>query len=97
MIIPIDDNQRVKSTELCWQLERRHVPGPNATKREVTWKPVGYYSSFYKALQDALNREIRQHPAYGVKEAIQACEELTEKYQRLYDREIRAVSKMEAA
>ena len=88
MIIPIDENTRIKGTEACWQLEYRTVVKSGKTAGEESWSPAKYCSSFRSALSQALQREIRTHPAEGIAAALEAAESLSIKYAAILDSNI---------
>ena len=67
MIIQIDENTRIKGTEHCWELQRiRNYKG------EKRWEPHKWFITFRQALDEAVHREIRLHPARDLAEAIEA-------------------------
>ena len=75
MIITIDNRIRIKSTEYSWQVEyRRRKNG------ELFWQPKTYHSSFGQAVSAAVQREIRNHPASTVSEALKAVDAIGRKY-----------------
>ena len=80
MIIPLDDQLRIRGTENCWQLERLRN-----TKGESAWKPYKYFTSVDSALHSAAQREIRTHPAQTTAEALDACNRVTHKYAQIFD------------
>lgn len=83
MIIPIDDNQRINSNELSWNLEVLHVPAKEG--KAPYWKTVKYYTSLSDALSRACSREIRLDGAEGLVEAFAAATRISEKYSRVFD------------
>lgn len=83
MIIPIDDNWRIKGTSMCWQLEKK-----KKLKDSFEWKPQKYFASFEMALSEAAQREIREHPAVGIDAAIKAVEQVCARYGAQFDVEI---------
>ena len=81
MIIPIDENQRIKSSEYSWNLEVRHTP----KEKEPYWKAIKYYTTFSQALREACAREIRLDGAETLAEAFAAATRLSEKYSKIFD------------
>jgi len=82
VIIPIDESRRIKGTEMCWQIERFH---PASEKTEARWVPFKYYASFSQALSAAYQMDVRVAPAEGIKEALSACDSLSQQYGKIFD------------
>ena len=80
MIIPLDDKHRIRGTEQCWQLEATKI-----VKGEIQWRPFKYFNSMDSALRAAAQRELRVTGAYGVTEAIAACDQILSKYAEIFD------------
>ncbi len=80
MIIPINDDVRIRGTEHCWQLERSRL-----VKEQTRWTPFKYFSDLGQAVSAAGQREIRLHSARGLKEALQAIDEIAARYNKLLD------------
>ncbi len=79
MIIPLDDELRIRGTEHCWQLERLRN-----TKGESAWKPYKYFTSVDSALHSAAQRELRVYPAQTIAEALDARRRVTHKYAQIF-------------
>ena len=86
MIIEIDEVQRIRGTDTCWQLERLRTIQAGKNKGGTKWVPEKYHSTLGCALSEALQREIRTHPAHTITEAIKAAERLCAKYAAIFDR-----------
>jgi len=84
MIIQIDDGTRIKGTESCWELQR--IRNRNG---EPSWQPYKWFTTFGSALEEAVHREIRIHPAHGLSEAILAVAETVQRYEQLIPSEYR--------
>ena len=84
MIIQIDDKTRIKGTSHCWELQSYRP-----YKGGMKWEPFKYFPSFRQAVADAVHREIRIHPAYGIAEAILAVAVIVRKYEELIPSEYR--------
>ncbi len=84
MIIPINDDVRIRGTEHCWQLEK-------AVKREgqTEWQAFKYFVSLSDAVGAACGREIRLHPADCLNDALQAIDEIAARYNKLLDDALR--------
>ena len=67
MIIPIDPLTRIKGTERAWELQKVRT-----RNGQPTWEPYKWFTTFRSALDGAVHREIRLHPAVGIAEAIEA-------------------------
>jgi len=80
MIIPIDEEIRIRGTAECWQLEK-------AVKRkgEREWKAFKYFQTAAEAVGAACGREIRLHSATGLTDALQAIDEIAARYNELLD------------
>ena len=84
MIIQIDEKTRIVGTEMAWELQRlRNYKG------DKKWEPYKWFVSFRSALEDAVHREIRLHPANTLSEAIDAVAILVQKYEKLIPSEFR--------
>ncbi len=80
MIIPIDDTTRIRSTTMSWQYERLEKRrGGNE------WRPQKYYGSLASALEGALEQELREDPAHGIVECLNAAKRITAKYAALFE------------
>ena len=78
MIVQLDPKTRIVGTERAWELQR-----PRISKGAEVWVPYKWFTSFGSALQAAVHREIRVHPAYGLSEAIEAVSVLVRRYEEL--------------
>lgn len=84
MIIQLDSKTRIVGTNRAWELQRRR--NYKGAKR---WEPYKWFSTFRSALEEAVHREIRIHPAHGLSEAILAVAETVQKYEELIPSEYR--------
>ncbi len=84
MIIHPDEKTRIAGTERAWELQR-----PRMSDGKKRWVPYKWFTSFGLALQEAVHREIRVHPANGLSEAIEAVSSLVQKYEELIPSEFR--------
>ena len=80
MIIPLSKEYRIRGTADCWQLERSRL-----VKEQTRWVPFKYFSDLGQAVSAAGQREIRLHSARGLKEALQAIDEIAARYNKLLD------------
>ena len=84
MIIQLDSRTRIVGTNRAWELQRtRNYKG---NKR---WEPFKWFTTFRSALEEAVHREIRMHPANGITESIQAVADVVQKYEELIPSEYR--------
>ena len=91
MILPIDDESRIRSTENSWQVEYRHK-----RNGEDAWQPKTYHGTFGQAVGAAVQREIRNNPAQSLTEAIEAVNQIAARYESAIDHAIaRAESRVE--
>jgi len=84
MIIPIDKKTRIVGTENAWELQRTRT-----RNGELSWEPYKWFTTFRQALEEAVHREIRIHPAHGLSEAISAVSGVIQKYEKLIPSEYR--------
>ena len=84
MIIPINAEIRIKGTETCWELQR-----VRSKKGQQVWEPFKYFSTFRQALEEAVQREIRRHPATTLSDAIRAVSNIVQKYEDLIPSSVR--------
>ncbi len=84
MIVQLDPRTRIKGAERAWELQRSRT-----RKGEMTWEPYRWFQSFGSALDEAVHREIRIHPANGLSEAIEAVSALVRRYEELIPSEYR--------
>ena len=84
MIVLIDSNNRIKGTKRAWELQKLRT-----YKGGQTWEPYQWFTSFGSALQNAVHREIRIHPAADLSEAIKAVSVIVQRYEQLIPSEYR--------
>ncbi len=84
MIIQIDQKTRIAGTERAWELQR-----PCNRKGKQNWEPYKWFTSFGSALEAAVHRDIRLHPANGLSEAIEAVSAIVHRYEQLIPSEYR--------
>ena len=80
MIIPLSEEYRVRGTEHCWQLEKRRV-----RKAKHEWEAFKYFQTFGEAVGEACRREVRLHPANSLADAIEAVDQIADRYNKLLD------------
>jgi len=78
MKIDLRDDLRIVGKQHCWELQRRRV-----VKCEERWEPRKWFTSFGMAVQEAVHAEIREHPAQTLVEAIEAVDQIVQRYARL--------------
>jgi len=84
MIVQLDPKTRIKGTERAWELQH-----PRNRNGEERWEPYKWFTTFRSALDEAVQREIRIHPANGLSEAIEAVSGLVRRYEELIPSEYR--------
>ena len=89
MIIQLSKEYRVRGAEHCWQLEKRRV-----RKDKHEWEAFKYFSSLGEAVGAACRREIRLNPANSLADAIEAVDQIADRYSKLLDE---ALASREAA
>ena len=71
MIIQIDERTRIVGKKRCWELQRtRSRDGKKA------WEARKWFTTFRQALDEAVHREIRLHPARNLADAIEGVSEI---------------------
>ena len=84
MIIQLDSKTRIVGTKSAWELQRlRNYKGAKK------WEAYKWFVSFRHALEEAVHREIRIHPANGLSEAIEAVSGVVQKYEKLIPSEFK--------
>ena len=82
MIIPIDDDWRIRSDRDNWMLEERHESKKSDAKRKEYWTVEGYYGSIEQAALACYELRLRLSNVEGVveakKEASRLCQALTD-------------------
>lgn len=86
MIIQLDSKTRIVGTERAWELQH-----PRTRKGIEVWVPYKWFTSFGSALEAAVHREIRMHPANGLSEAIEAVSSLVHRYEQLIPSKFRLI------
>ena len=86
MIIQLDSKTRIVGTERAWELQK-----PRIRNGERSWESYRWFYSFGSALEDAVHREIRLHPATNLSEAIEAVSSLVQRYEKLIPSEYQLV------
>ena len=84
MIIQLDSKTRIVGRERAWELQR-----PRIREGTEVWVPYKWFTSFGSALEKAVHREIRLHPANGLSEAIEAVSTIVQRYTELIPSEYR--------
>jgi len=84
MIVQLDSKTRIVGTVHAWELQRQRN-----YKGSTKWEPYKWFTTFRSALEDAVHREIRTHPAASLSEAIEAVSGLVRHYEELIPSEYR--------
>ena len=84
MIIQLDSETRIKGTTRCWELQQQRN-----YKGGKRWEPYKWFTTFRCALDEAVHREIRSHPAHTLADAIEAVSGVVQKYEKLIPSEFR--------
>ncbi|VUX54888.1 protein of unknown function [uncultured Woeseiaceae bacterium] len=84
MIVQLDSKTRIVGTERAWALQR-----PRIREGTEVWVPYKWFNSFGSALEKAVHRDIRIHPANGLSEAIEAVSTIVQRYTELIPSEYR--------
>ena len=86
MIIQIDPSKRIVGSERAWELQRQR-----SRNGKTAWEPYKWFVTFRHALEEAVQRDIRLHPATSLSEAIEAVSDVIRKYEKLIPSECRLV------
>lgn len=78
MRINLSEDRRIVGTKYAWELQRRKI-----VKGEEHWRADKWFPTFGMAVQEAIHGEIRKHPATTLVEAIQAVDQIVQRYARL--------------
>ncbi len=84
MIIQLDSKSRIVGTDHAWELQRQRN-----YKGGTKWTPYKWFTTFRSALEEAVHREIRTHPAASLSEAIEAVSGLVQRFEELIPSEYR--------
>jgi len=84
MIVQLDSRSRIVGTVHAWELQRQRN-----YKGGTKWAPYKWFTTFRSALEEAVHREIRTHPAASLSEAIEAVSGLVQRYEELIPSEYR--------
>ena len=77
MILPIDDQYRIKSDPYCWIVQQRNTR-KRADKEVSEWQSLTYHGSFKHALGSLRERLVRVSPAVGFVEALEAVKKISD-------------------
>jgi len=86
MIIQIDPKTRIVGTDHAWELQRQRY-----YKGDKKWEAYKWFTTFRHALEEAVHREIRTHPAASLSVAIEAVSDLVRRYEDLIPSDYRLV------
>ena len=92
MIIPVNDSLRIRGVEHCWQLEKART-----RNGECEWAAFKYFQTIREAVGEACKRELRLHPATTLADAIEAVDQITANYARVFDEALDDVESRRAA
>ena len=84
MIIQLDPKTRIKGTERAWELQRQRNH-----KGGTKWESYKWFTTFRSALEEAVHREIRLHPARTLADAIDGVSDVLQKFEKLIPTEYR--------
>ncbi len=84
MIVQLDPKTRIKGTGRAWELQRQRN-----YKGGTKWAPYKWFTTFRSALEEAVHREIRLHPARTLADAIDGVSDILQKVEKLIPSEYR--------
>lgn len=77
MIIPINENWRLRSDKRNYIVEQRFTPGEDAKKKEPYWLAEGYYQTIESACMGCYELRLRLSKAEGLGEAMAEAKRLS--------------------
>ena len=84
MIVQLDPKTRIKGTERAWELQRQRN-----YKGGTKWESYKWFTTFRSALEEAVHRDIRLHPARTLADAIDGVSDVLQKFEKLIPTEYR--------
>ena len=84
MIVQLDPKTRIKGTERAWELQRQRN-----YKGGTKWESYKWFTTFRSALEEAVHRDIRLHPARTLTDAIDGVSDVLQKFEKLIPSEYR--------
>ena len=84
MIVQLDSKTRIKGTERAWELQRKRN-----YKGGTKWESYKWFTTFRSALEEAVHREIRLHPARTLTDAIDGVSDVLQKFEKLIPSEFK--------
>ena len=84
MILPIDDNWRIKSDEFCWHIQEYKGERKNRQTGEPEdyWKSRRYYVDLNAAIRGLAQLEIMTSDCTTLVEALDAVQDVSERLSR---------------
>jgi len=83
MILPIDDNWRIKSDSYCWHIQKyQGIPDKGKFKGIPQWKSLRYYQSLAKAVHGLAELELMTGDTKTLAEALDAVRDVSERLSR---------------
>ena len=80
MILPIDDNWRIKSDSYCWHVQKyMGIPTSGVMQGKEHWKSIRYYQSLAKAAHGLAELELMSGDTKTLAEALDAVRTLSER------------------
>jgi hypothetical protein len=76
MILPVNDEWRIRSDAFCWTVERLHVPATGKRAGKHVWQAKYYYPSLEMAVQGVCEARLRDIDAEGLEGCLEAIKAL---------------------
>lgn len=92
MIIPINENWRLRSDRHQWIVEQRMVPSDKAKQKAPYWVGEAYYSTIESAAVGLYELRLRLSDAEGIREATEAAKALSKELQDALSPHVRLVA-----
>lgn len=83
MILPIDDQWRIKSDAFCWHVQKyQGIPERGKFKGIPQWKSVRFYQSLNKAVYGLAELFIQTSDATTLASALDAVQDVSDRLTR---------------
>ena len=80
MILPIDENWRIKSDSYCWHVQKyMGIPTSGVMHGKEHWKSIIYYQSLGKAVHGLAELEVMTGDTTTLADALDAVRDVSER------------------
>lgn len=85
MIIPVDDDNRIVSDEMCWTIQERVVTKAGKNPGAESWVNRAYYTNIETAIKQLGNRMVRKSEATNIIDAMNDIALISEKISKAFE------------